>query len=74
LQKASFNMNKQKYDFLHFYVKNSIVTSSIVGLEWRIRIKSLKGNLLIGICSSLSSNSIDLVMNKYGEIKKKEIN
>jgi hypothetical protein len=36
-----------------------------------MRIKRLKGNLLMGICSSLNSNSIDLVMNKYGEIKKK---
>lgn len=34
--------------------------------------KVLKGNLLIGICSSLFVNSVDFVINRFGEIKKKE--
>ena len=44
-----------------------------MSFEWKLIIKTLKGNLLIGICSSLSSTSIDYVINKYGEIKKKEL-
>jgi len=38
---------------------------------WKINMKTLKGNLLIGICSSLSTNSVDFVINRFGEIKKK---
>lgn len=29
------------------------------------------GNILVGFCSSMSVNSLDYVINKYGEVKKK---
>jgi hypothetical protein len=29
------------------------------------------GNILIGFCSSMSVNSIDYVINKYGDLKRK---
>lgn len=32
------------------------------------------GNILIGFCSSMSVNSLDYVINKYGDIKKKNNN
>jgi hypothetical protein len=35
-------------------------------------LKVLKGNMLIGVCSSLETNSTDLIINRFGEIKKKE--
>jgi len=59
---------------LHFYLTSSIKTESPVGFQWKININILKGNLLIGICSSLSTNSVDFVINRFGEIKKKESN
>jgi len=58
---------------LHFYLTSVIKTEGPIGYEWKIMIKDLKGNnlyhkgnLLIGICSSLSSNSVDYVINKFG--------
>ena len=32
------------------------------------------GNILLGFCSSLQVNSVDYIINKYGEVKKKEMN
>lgn len=29
------------------------------------------GNILLGFCSSLQVNSVDYIINKYGEVKKK---
>lgn len=71
LIKSSWNQVKEKYDFLHFYLTSSIKTESPVGFQWRINVSNLKGNLLIGICSSLCTNSVDFVINRFGEIKKK---
>lgn len=74
LVKSSWNQGKEKFDFLHFYLTSSIKTESPVGFQWRVKVRTLKGNLLIGICSSLSTNSVDFVINRFGEIKKKESN
>lgn len=74
LVKASWNSSKEKFDFLHFYITYPIKTEAFVGSEWRLNVKSLQGNLLIGVCSSLCTNSVDFVINKFGEIKKKEWN
>ena len=74
LIKASWNTNKEKYDFLHFYITYPIKTEAVVGTEWKLHIKTLQGNLLIGVCSSLAQDSLDYVINKFGEIKKKESN
>jgi hypothetical protein len=32
------------------------------------------GNILIGFCSSITINSLDYAINKYGEIKRKNTN
>jgi hypothetical protein len=74
LVKASWNSSKEKFDFLHFYITYPIKTESVVGNEWKLSVKTLQGNLLIGVCSSLCTNSVDFVINKFGEIKKKECN
>lgn len=74
LIKASWNAAKEKFDFLHFYITYPIKTESLVGSEWKLHVKTLQGNLLIGVCSSLCPNSVDFVINKFGEIKKKEWN
>lgn len=70
----SFNSQKQKNDFLHFYIIHKIKTQSIFGLQWKMRIVVLQGNLLLGICSSLCHHSIDFIINRLGEVKKKEWN
>ncbi|KAM3138223.1 hypothetical protein pb186bvf_009686 [Paramecium bursaria] len=74
LVRASYNIQKQKNDFLHFYVNHKIKTQSIQGVQWRIKIQTLQGNLLLGICSTLCHYSIDFIMNRLGETKKKEWN
>ncbi|CAD8077982.1 unnamed protein product [Paramecium sonneborni] len=73
LVRNSYNDNKQKNDFLHFYVDYHF-TTGLEGYEWRIRLIRLRGNLLIGICSSQLSNSVDFIVNRLGEVKKKEEN
>ncbi|CAD8192062.1 unnamed protein product [Paramecium octaurelia] len=74
LIRPSFNLQKQKNDFLHFYINHKIKTQAVQGIIWRMRIQTLKGNLLIGICSTLCHYSIDFIINKLGEIKRKEWN
>jgi hypothetical protein len=39
-----------------------------------MKIQRLLGSLLLGICSTLTHNSLDIIINKIGEIKKKEEN
>lgn len=39
-----------------------------------MKLNVLKGNLLIGICSTLCHYSIDFIINRLGEVKKKEWN
>ena len=74
LIKPSFNQIKEKFDFLHFYVVNPIYTGSIASIKWAIKINKMIGNILLGFCSSLQINSLDYIINKYGEVKRKEIN
>ena len=31
------------------------------------------GNILIGFCSNVNINSLDYIVNKYGELKRKDI-
>ncbi|CAD8077259.1 unnamed protein product [Paramecium sonneborni] len=73
LVRNSYNYNKQKNDFLHFYVDYHF-TTGLEGYEWRTRLIRLRGNLLIGVCSSQLSNSVDFIVNRLGEVKKKEEN
>ena len=51
-----------------------IKTQGVLGQKWKMKINILNGNLLLGICSTLCLHSVDLIINKYGEIKKKEWN
>lgn len=32
------------------------------------------GNILIGFCSNMNIKSLDYIVNKYGELKRKDIN
>ncbi len=50
---------------------NPIYTESIVSIKWGIKINKMIGNILLGFCSSMNVNSIDFVINKYGDLKKK---
>ncbi len=74
LVKSAWNSTKLKHDFLHFYITTPIRVHSLVGFEWKLRVVSLEGNLLLGLCSTLCPNSVDLIINKYGEVKRKEWN
>ncbi len=74
LIKPYFNQEKERFDFLHFYVLNPIYTDSIVSVKWAIKINKMIGNILVGFCSSLGVNSLDYVITKYGDIKKKNYN
>lgn len=74
LIKPSFNQQKEKFDFLHFYVLNPIYTESIASIKWGVKINKMIGNILIGFCSSMTVNSLDYVINKYGDIKRKSNN
>lgn len=71
LIKPLFNQQKEKFDFLHFYVLHPIYTDSIASIKWSIKVNKMIGNILVGFCSSMSLNSLDYVINKYGEIKRK---
>lgn len=71
LIKPSFNIQKEKFDFLHFYLINPLRCNSPLSVGWRMRIYRLTGNLLIGFCSSMCTSSLDYVINKFGELKKK---
>ena len=33
----------------------------------------MMGNILIGFCSNININSLDYIVNKYGELKRKDI-
>jgi len=59
---------------LHFYLTKGIKTQSVLGVQWKVRICILNGNLLLGLCSTLCHHSVDYIINKFGEIKKKEWN
>jgi hypothetical protein len=43
-------------------------------MKWAIKINKMIGNILVGFCSSLGVNSLDYVITKYGDIKKKNYN
>jgi hypothetical protein len=73
LIKSSFNHLKNRNDFLHFYISTPIHLNSIAAIEWYLTIEKLKGNLLLGFCSSIGGESLDLIVNKYGEVKKKDL-
>ncbi len=34
----------------------------------------MMGNILIGFCSNMSINSLDYIVNKFGELKRKDMN
>ena len=53
---------------------NPIYTDSIASIKWGIKITKMIGSILIGFCSSMNLNSLDFVINKYGEIKRKSPN
>lgn len=73
LIKPSFNELKEKFDFLHFYIANPIHTNSFASIKWSIRVNKMMGNILIGFCSNMNINSLDYIVNKYGELKRKDI-
>jgi len=73
LIKPSFNEVKEKFDFLHFYIWNPIYTDSFASMKWTIKINKMMGNILLGFCSSMNINSLDYIVNKYGELKRKDI-
>ncbi len=60
-------------DFLHFYILNPIYTDSFASIQWSIRINQMSGNILLGFCSNTNINSLDYIVNKYGELKRKDI-
>lgn len=66
LIKPSFNEQKDKFDFLHFYVLSPIYTDSFASVKWAIRVNRMAGNILLGFCSNMSINSLDYIVNKYG--------
>ena len=33
----------------------------------------MMGNILLGFCSNMNINSLDYIVNKYGELKRKDI-
>lgn len=73
LIKASWNEQKDKFDFLHFYIINPIFTDSFVSIQWSIHVKQMSGNILLGFCSNMNINSLDYIVNKYGELKRKDV-
>ena len=42
--------------------------------QWTIKINKMNGSILIGFCSCMHVNSIDYIINKYGELKRKDLN
>lgn len=73
LIKPSFNEGKEKFDFLHFYIHNPIYTDSFASIEWALRVNRMTGNVLLGFCSNMNINSLDYIVNKYGELKRKDV-
>lgn len=42
-------------------------------MKWTIKINKMMGNILLGFCSNMNINSLDYIVNKYGELKRKDI-
>lgn len=57
---------------MHFYINSPIKTQGLLQKYIHFKINRLQGNILIGICNSLNHQSIDYILNKSGELKKKE--
>ncbi|KAL4490864.1 hypothetical protein ABPG72_008600 [Tetrahymena utriculariae] len=74
LEKDSFNEQKKKKDFLHFFLNRPFYVHSPVLQMFKIRIDKLQGNIIMGISDSQLQNSMDFMVNKQGDIKKKEKN
>ncbi|EGR32475.1 traf-type zinc finger family protein, putative [Ichthyophthirius multifiliis] len=72
LENDSYNDQKKKKDFLHFFINKSFSVHSPIIYIWRLIIEKLQGNMLIGISDSQTQNSMDFIVNKGGDIKKKE--
>lgn len=63
LVQSSFNPQKNKNDFLHFYIHRPFNMMNLSGISFKMKIQRLLGSLLLGICSTLTHNSLDIIIN-----------
>jgi hypothetical protein len=42
-------------------------------MKWSIKINKMMGNILLGFCSNMNIHSLDYIVNKYGELKRKDV-